>query len=226
MFLAVSYQPLLAYLTSELGIVEPITEPSTIVGLTLSVVHSRTPIGGLTAELIVEPTATAIPAALSAQVNPVLRLLTGPSLAHNVSHKGPSHKGPSHKGPSHKGPSRRDLSRKDHLNREVIAREFQTKTKIFAPLLAANRPPDNKVLHDNEPLLANNSRVFNLANRFHLIRSNTAEAVALAEVATTLEITIPVEVAEAATVAPPRTSAAPHAAVAVAAVAAKFFNFL
>ena len=216
MFLAVSYQPLLAYLTSELGIVEPITEPSTIVGLTLSVVHSRTPIGGLTAELIVEPTATAIPAALSAQVNPVLRLLTGPSLAHNVSHKGPSHK----------GPSRRDLSRKDHLNREVIAREFQTKTKIFAPLLAANRPPDNKVLHDNEPLLANNSRVFNLANRFHLIRSNTAEAVALAEVATTLEITIPVEVAEAATVAPPRTSAAPHAAVAVAAVAAKFFNFL
>ena len=211
MFLAVSYQPLLAYLTSELGIVEPITEPSTIVGLTLSVVHSRTPIGGLTAELIVEPTATAIPAALSAQVNPVLRLLTGPSLAHNVSHKGPSH---------------RDLSRKDHLNREVIAREFQTKTKIFAPLLAANRPPDNKVLHDNEPLLANNSRVFNLANRFHLIRSNTAEAVALAEVATTLEITIPVEVAEAATVAPPRTSAAPHAAVAVAAVAAKFFNFL
>ena len=212
MFLAVSYQPLLAYLTSELGIVEPITEPSTIVGLTPSVVHSRTPIGGL----IVEPTATAIPAALSAQVNPVLRLLTGPSLAHNVSHKGPSRR----------DLSRRDLSRKDHLNREVIAREFQTKTKIFAPLLAANRPPDNKVLHDNEPLLANNSRVFNLANRFHLIRSNTAEAVALAEVATTLEITIPVEVAEAATVDPPRTSAAPHAVVAVAAVAAKFFNFL
>jgi len=221
MFLAVSYQPLLAYLTSELGIVEPITEPSTIVGLTLSVVHSRTPIGGLTAELIVEPTATAIPAALSAQVNPVLRLLTGPSLAHNVSHKGPSRRDP-----SRRDLSRRDLSRKDHLNREVIAREFQTKTKIFAPLLAANRPPDNKVLHDNEPLLANNSRVFNLANRFHLIRSNTAEAVALAEVATTLEITIPVEVAEAATVDPPRTSAAPHAVVAVAAVAAKFFNFL